>query len=165
MQVRLSFIRLTGARLSEWVISEIAYAQHNRVPIIVAEVNAVLAITHLRFWRRKRQRSQDLAAQHDSTRKLLTTTRQVRRGDLFSLFSQKAAWAKNRCLNVFFTRMRKAGVAGVLLIDLDPQHNLTQMILPQGEMTTFKTPNKRSSAPSNRAKSQMPHRPLQISPF
>ena len=37
------------ARLSEWCISEIAYAQHNRVPIIIAEVNAVPDNHSLRF--------------------------------------------------------------------------------------------------------------------
>ncbi len=126
------------ARLSEWVVSEIAYAQHNRVPIIVAEVNPVPGNHSLSFLATQAAAvvRKNLGSPSRFHNQVVTTTKDKlrRAGPVLAILNSKGGVGKTSLsANVFFT-LACMKPARVLLIDLDPQHNLTQMILPQGEM-------------------------------
>ncbi len=126
------------ARQSEWVQSEILFALQNRTPVIVLEHDAVPAAHPLNFILQRATKTIQKRLKREETFfsefVQVVSTLSKKETPVVSMLNVKGGVGKTTLsANLFYT-LAVTCKKNVLIIDGDPQHNLSQMILAVSDL-------------------------------
>lgn len=136
----LVLVHTRRAATRPWVLSELRYALLNKVPVIVAAFDAIDPRGELAFLTTQASATVERGTRSERqfTNALVAAiaTSKRKRAPVIAVLNAKGGVGKTALsANVFLAMAAHHQLrAQVLLMDIDPQHNLSQIILPESDL-------------------------------